>query len=295
VQNRVSSGNQSIRANMSAWRAREQSLEQEIAEEKRQAAPLVLKAAECSCHGQTQQGNQMMLYCRTKLIACAVVIAALFAGPAAAERADRNLTVTGEGHVQAVPDMATLTLGVTNEASEAKAAMAEVSDAVGKVLERLQDLGIEARDVQTQRLSLNPIWSGRGGSDEAPPRITGYSASNMVSVRIRDLDLLGETLDAVISDGANDFNGLQFSVQEPGPLQDEARIAAVKDAMAKARLLAEAAGIKLGPVQSITYQGGHVPRPMMMERAAMADSVVPVAAGEVSLSASVTMVFAIDE
>lgn len=236
------------------------------------------------------------MFTRNKeLTALAVVIAVALAGPAMAETVERRITVTGEGQVQAVPDMATLMLGVTHEAEVAKAAMAATSDAVARVLGRLQTAGIESRDLQTRRLSLNPIWSGRGNADGTPAKITGYSASNTVFVRIRNLDVLGETLDAVISDGANDFNGLQFDIQEPGRLQDAARTAAVKDAMAKAQLLAEAAGLTLGPVQSISDQHGGGPMPMMMQRAAIADAAVPIAAGEISLSASVTMVFAIGE
>ncbi|MDU9002723.1 SIMPL domain-containing protein [Sedimentitalea todarodis] len=225
----------------------------------------------------------------------AIVIASALTAPAAAQDQVRQIAVTGEGQVEAAPDMATITLGVTNEAREAKAAMAATSASVGQVLERLTALGIEQKDIQTQRLSLNPVWSGRGSSGTYPAKITGFTASNMVMVRIRDLDILGTTLDAVIADGANDFNGLQFGVQEPGPLQDAAREAAVKDAIAKAQLLANAAGVPLGPIISITEQGGGGPRPMMMQRAAMAESSVPVAAGEVSLSASVSVIFAIGE
>lgn len=229
------------------------------------------------------------------LTALAVVMASMLVTPAAAQDQARRITVSGEGSVEAAPDMATITLGVTNEAPEAKAAMAATSAAVGQVLERLTSLGIEPRDIQTQRLSLNPVWSGRGSSGTYPAKITGFSASNTVLLRIRDLDILGTTLDAVISDGANDFNGLQFDIQEPRPLQDAAREAAVKDAIAKAQLLADAAGVPLGQIVTITEQSGGGSQPMFMQRAAMAESSVPVAAGEVSLSASVLVVFAIDE
>ncbi len=226
-------------------------------------------------------------------VVCAVLISMTAALPALAEMPSRQITVTGEGRVDAVPDMATITLGVTNEAREAKAAMAATSAAVGNVLDRLTAMGIQARDIQTQQFSLNPVWSGRGASYSEPAKITGFVASNMVMVRVRKLDDLGQVLDAVISDGANDFNGLQFGVQEPRPLQDKARAAAVKDAMARAALLADAAGVTLGPIMSINENGGGGPRPMMMEMAAAREASVPVAAGEVSLTASVSVVFAI--
>lgn len=230
---------------------------------------------------------------KTGLLALTLVIATAFAVPLSAQEQPRQIIVTGEGEVAATPDMATITLGVTNEAREAKEAMAATSAAVAQVLERLGAAGVAQKDVQTQRLSLNPVWSGRGTSGTYESKITGFSASNTVMVRVRDLEGLGTTLDAVISAGANEFNGLQFDVQEPRPLQDAARRAAVKDALAKAQLLADAAGVTLGPITSITEQGGGGPRPMMMQRAAMAEASVPVAAGELSLSASVSVVFAI--
>lgn len=226
------------------------------------------------------------------MVAAAVTSLAL-TGVALADPAERQITVTAQGQVEAVPDMATITLGVTHEAEEAGTAMAASSAAVTRMLEQVQGMGIQPRDVQTRRFSVHPIWSGRGSSHSEPARITGFVASNMVMVRIRDLSALGPVLDAVIASGANDFNGLQFSVQEPKALQDAARKAAVENAIAQARLLAEAAGVTLGPVVSITDHGGSSVRPEMMEMAAARDASAPVAAGEVSLTASVSMVFAI--
>ncbi|MCB1313635.1 MAG: SIMPL domain-containing protein [Sedimentitalea sp.] len=204
----------------------------------------------------------------------------------------RQITVTGEGRVEAAPDMATISLGVTHENEQAKLAMEATSDAVARILERIAAMGVAPRDMQTRALSLSPVWSERTASDGNRARITGFVASNTVMVRVRDLASLGRILDAVIEDGANDFNGLQFDVQNPEPLMDEARRAAVADAMARAALLAEAAGVTLGPVQSISEQGGMRPMGAMMDMA-MRESGVPIAAGEVSVEAMVSMVFAI--
>lgn len=229
------------------------------------------------------------------IAAMAAILAMAATGPAMAESTSRQITVTGEGRIEAVPDMATITLGVTHEATEAKAAMDATSDAVAQILERLAAMGLAPRDIQTQRFSLNPVWSNRAASNGERAEITGFVASNMVLARVRDLDTLGPLLDAVISEGANDFNGLNFSVQEQRPLIEAARKAAVEDGIAKARQLAEAAGVTLGPVVSIADHGGNTPRPMMMEMAAARESSMPVAAGEITLSASVSMVFAIAE
>ncbi len=219
-------------------------------------------------------------------------LAMALAGAALADDMPRQITVTGEGRVEAAPDMATISLGVTHENEQAKLAMEATSDAVARILERIAAMGVAPRDMQTRALSLSPVWSERTASEGNRARITGFVASNTVMVRVRDLASLGRILDAVIEDGANDFNGLQFDVQNPEPLMDEARRAAVADAMARAALLAEAAGVTLGPVQSISEQGGMRPMGAMMDMA-MRELGVPIAAGEVSVEAMVSMVFAI--
>lgn len=221
----------------------------------------------------------------------AVFIMVLPPAQARAEQFQRQITVTGEGSVAVVPDMATINLGVTHQAKEAGAAMAATSAATAGILHRLAALGVDPRDMQTSSLSLNPVWSNRSASSSGAPAITGFEAGNSVHVRVRDLSGLGGILDAVIADGANNFNGLRFSVQDSDPLMALARQKAVADAIAKAQLLTAAAGVTLGPVQSIAEHGGG--RPVMMEMSAARGGDVPIAAGEVSVSASVSMVFAI--
>lgn len=200
-----------------------------------------------------------------------------------------RITVTGEGRVDAAPDMATVSLGVVTEGTTAAEAMAANTIQLAAVLEQLKMGGIEDRDIQTSGLSLNPNWQQTEA--DPTPRIMGYQASNMLTVRVRKLDQLGTVLDKTISDGANSFNGLSFGLSDPAPALDEARKRAVTDAVARATLLTQAAGLKLGPVVSISEGGGFGgPQPMYRMDAAAA-SPVPVAAGEVSTVASVTMVF----
>ncbi len=223
----------------------------------------------------------------------AIVIWACLAGTAWAQEM-RVITVTGEGRIEAVPDMATISLGVTHEAAQADAAMALTSAAVRAVIDRLTGAGIAARDMQTSGLSLQPLWENRVSSSDAPPRIAGFVARNGVTVRVRDLTGLGGILDMVVQDGANTFNGLQFGLQAPDPVEAEARAAAVRDAMARAAQLAQAAGVTLGPVQSISQQGqGRGPVMMEMSAASRSMGDVPVAPGELSIDAQVSMVFAI--
>ena len=220
----------------------------------------------------------------------------LLAGPALAADMPATISVTGEGRVEAAPDMATISLGVTTEAATAGAAMAANSDAVRAVIERLKAAGIEDRDIQTSGLSLGPRYD-YGRSDGTPPTIVGYTASNMVTVRVRALDTLGSVLDGVVSDGANTLNGLSFGIAEDDEALDEARRRAVAEARRKAELYAEAAGVSLGRVLSISEPGGYAPpMPMAMAEAGFAKGGdVPVAPGEVSLAATVTMVYEISQ
>lgn len=205
-----------------------------------------------------------------------------------------TLTVTGEGMVEAVPDMAVLSLGVTSTAATAAEAMAANSAALKVVIDRLTASGFAERDVQTESLSLNPNWEGHGQEDGVP-RIASYTASNQVMIRVRDLASLGAVLDAVVTDGANTMNGLSFGLSNPRPAEDEARKSAVADARAKAELLATAAGVRLGPVLSISEQGGYAPpMPMFRADAVMAEA-VPIAPGEITTSARVTIVWALEQ
>lgn len=205
---------------------------------------------------------------------------------------DRVISVMGVASVEMPPDMATIDLGVSHQADEAADALAMTSEAVAAVLAQLESAGIEARDMQTNNLSLQPVWSRNDGSG-AQPKVIGFVARNTLSIRVRELNSLGSILDAVVQDGANTFNGLRFSVQDPDAAMAEARAAAVKDGVARAEQFAAAAGVTLGPIMSIS-EGGGIARPQMLEMAAarMASD-VPVAQGEVSLSSQVSMVFAI--
>ena len=222
----------------------------------------------------------------------ALFLTAAIALPQAGHADTAIITVTGEASVAAQPDLATLSLGVTTQGQTAAAAMASNTAAMSVVLTRLQGAGIAARDLQTSNLSLSPNWVGyeSGGT----PTIAGYTASNMLTVRVRAFDSLGAVLDAAITDGANTLNGLTFELADPKPQMDEARKAAVADAMARAALLVQAAGAKLGPVMSITEGGGFV-NPAPMFRAEVSSAPVPVSGGEVGVTAIVTMVFEIDD
>lgn len=220
-------------------------------------------------------------------------LAAMVAFPfaAQAEAPVPQITVTGEGRVDAVPDMATVSLGVTTLGDTAAQALAANSVAVQAVLDRLAAAGIAPRDMQTSGLSLNPQWSSYDSSSQQ--KIDGYVAANMVTVRVRALDTLGGVLDAAVSDGANTLNGLAFGLSDPEPALKDARTRAVQDARARAETLAAAAGVTLGRVLSLSEGGYASPAPMPMYKADAAMSSVPVAGGEVGVSVSATVIWEI--
>ena len=204
-----------------------------------------------------------------------------------------EIVVQGQGSVEQAPDMATITLGSQFAAKQADDALDQVSEATATVLATLAELGVESKDVQTSGLYLNPVWDDsynrHGGRN-----IRGYSAGNTVHIRVRDLDKLGGLLDQVVEDGANTFNGLSFGLQDSTDAKNEARRRAVADARAKAELYAEAAGVSLGKIIELTDGVTSSPQPMFMERSAMVMSdAVPIAEGEVSTSARVTITFEI--
>ncbi|MFW8594802.1 SIMPL domain-containing protein [Cribrihabitans neustonicus] len=226
-----------------------------------------------------------------RLLAAALMLALAAPGLSAEELPPRQVTVTGESRVQVAPEIATITLGVTEEAEEASAAMAAVSEAMNAVIAELRAAGIQPADMQTQRIAMHPVWSQHRDPGEGHRReITGFEASNTLLVRVRDLGRLGTVMDQVLSAGANQFQDLSFAVSDPAAVQDQIRADAVRDAVRKARQLAEAAEMQLGPVRSISENGGGGGRPMMAREMAMADA-MPVEAGELSFTHSVTVVF----
>ncbi|MBP9951918.1 MAG: SIMPL domain-containing protein, partial [Cypionkella sp.] len=194
--------------------------------------------------------------------------------------------------VLVAPDMATLSLGVTTNGATAAAAMRANSEAMALVSQRLKAAGLAPEDLQTSNLSLNPNWTNNAsGASE----VSGYVASNMLTVRVRDLAQLGGLLDAAISDGANALNGLSFDVAAPRPVQDQARKSAVEDARARALLLAQAAGAKLGAVTEIVEGQVYNAGPQMFRADSAKAGAVPVEAGQIGLTAAVTVTFALED
>ena len=196
---------------------------------------------------------------------------------------DRLVTVTGEGTVSVPPDMATIHLGVTTQAASAREASDANARRMTALLTAIKGGGIAESDIQTSSLSLQPQMGGGN-----TPRITGFQASNQVTVKVRDLAALSGLLDKTIAAGANDVSGIEFAVSDRSKALDRARRDAIDDARRKAELYAAAAGAKVGTVVTITETTHQPPaRPMMhtMREAAS----VPIQPGEQKLQVSVTV------
>jgi hypothetical protein len=206
----------------------------------------------------------------------------------------------GQASVSAAPDMAMVQSGVVSDAATAGEAMTANTAAMSAVVARIKDAGIEGRDIQTSGFSVSPRYRRLKDGDDGDFRseIVGYRVSNNVSVRVRDLANLGALLDAMVRDGANQIGGISFIVSDAETLKDKARKAAMADAVRKAELYAEAAGVKLGRVLSINEQDFGGPRPqMMMARAdmAMEGAPAPIEAGETSLQVRVNVTWELDQ
>jgi uncharacterized protein YggE len=200
----------------------------------------------------------------------------------------RQVTVVGHGEVKGAPDTATVQIGVETEAATAKDAQAQNSAQAQAVQDQLTKLGVDAKDLQTSNFSINPTYGTDGR------QVTGYRVSNMVTVKIRQLDQAGTLLDQVVQAGANSVYGVSFSVENPEALLDQARKAAIENAKARATQLAGASGSAIGDVLVISENVGAQPIPMpMLARAegAQADQAAPVQPGEQSFNVDVQVTF----
>ncbi len=225
------------------------------------------------------------------LLAAALVLGGL-AGTAAAQQTDGTLlSVTAQAEASRVPDVATLSAGVVTQSADANTAMRDNAAQMDKVMAAIRKAGIAERDIQTSGINVHPQYRY---AENQPPAITGYQASNTVSLKVRDIGKLGQVLDALVASGANQVNGPGFEIDKPEAVYDEARREALKLAQARARMYASELGLKVRHIVSIDEGGGfHQPPPMPMmamarEQKAYDTAVSP---GETTLTANLSVVF----
>lgn len=210
---------------------------------------------------------------------------------AVVDRPALNLSAYGE--VKVAPDMATISFGVVTEATTAAEAMRLNAVRMNEVMTALRRAGIAERDVQTSGLNLSAQYDY---VQNEPPRLRGYQAQNRVTVIINDLNAVGSTADAVVAAGVNQIDGISFGLKDPSAAENQARRLAVRALQSKASLYADALGVQLGGIRSLSEGGGYSappPMPMYAARAEMAMDAgsTPVAAGRLSVRIDITGVY----
>ena len=235
----------------------------------------------------------------TTRTAAFALTAALLTGAAAlpAHAADNDaafrattLNLSAYGESKAVPDLATITLGVQTDAPTAAGALSGNAAQMTKVVAALKKAGIADRDIQTSGLNVNPQYVY---VENQPPKLNGYQASNQVTIQVRDLAKLGTTVDATVNAGATNVGGISFGLQDPQAAEDKARLDAIKALQAKADLYARATGYKIVRLVSLGEGGGYTPAPPMpmYRMAAKAADSSPVAAGELNVRIDVSATY----
>ncbi len=222
------------------------------------------------------------------------VLAAAIPASAQEQKMPRVISLSGHGEVRQVPDTAFVTSGVVSQGATAADALAANTRTMNTIFAALKEAGIPDKDVQTSNFMVQPRYNFQ---ENKPPELVGYDVSNTVTVRVRKLGDLGPLLDKLVQAGSNQINGIGFEVSEPTAALDEARKLATADATRKAKIFAEAMGVTLGPVMSISEGVNYQPpMPMARGKVMMADAAaapVPVAAGEQSLSIDVNITWEI--
>jgi uncharacterized protein YggE len=205
--------------------------------------------------------------------------------------AGSRLDISATGEVTRVPDIAVISAGVVSRSATATGALQDAADRMQRVLAALKRAGVQDRDVQTSNISLNPEYRY---VENQPPQLTGYTASNQLTIRFRDIRNSGKILDALVSQGANQISGPSLTIDKPEAALDEARARAVAAGRARAELYARSLGMRIVRVVSVSESGGYaVPPPMPMyaraEVAQAADTkIVP---GEQKLQVTLAMTF----
>ncbi len=232
------------------------------------------------------------------LLLCLVVAAPAWSQAAAPLTPGRALvptvSATGNAEVRVRPDVAVVTLGVTTQAENLSDAITQNNRTMTAVVAAIKRAGLADRDIQTANLSVYPLYRNRPSpTGEGEQELIGYRVSNTVTARMTDMAKVGPVIDAATAAGANQVQGISFSLQEDASVRMQALADAAKEAQAKARAMAEALDQRLGPILSINEQGAEV-RPMYAEAGVMlarAAPGVPVSPGEVTVTATVSVTY----
>lgn len=205
--------------------------------------------------------------------------------------AGTRLDLTATGEVTRVPDLAVISAGVVSRAAGASAALQDSAGRMERVVAALKRAGVAERDIQTSNVSLNPEY--RYPENQAP-QLVGYTASNTVTVRFRDVRTSGKILDALVAQGANQINGPSLTIDKPESALDEARAKAIATGRARAELYARSLGMRLVRIVAVSDSGSNYappPMPVMMEARVASAPMTKIEPGEQKLQVSMAMTF----
>ena len=239
---------------------------------------------------------------RTLSLASALALSTIAAGAASAQDshaqavAGTRLDIVATGEVTRVPDIARISSGVITVAPTATAAIEQNATRMASVRAALRRAGVEDRDIQTSSISLNPEYRY---AENQPPVLTGYRAGNEVTVRFRDIKNTGRILDALVAQGANQINGPMLGLDKPEAARDEARLAALASARARADLYARTLGKRVRRILSVSEAGAHyspVPRPEfgLMQARGAAVGKTDIDPGEQTVAVSLSVSFELE-
>lgn len=248
---------------------------------------------------------------RTAAVASISLVALVVAGPLvsawrpagqalAATTPDpiHGISLQGTGKVTLTPDLATVTVGVTIQGASAAKAQGGASAATARIIAAVKGLGVSNADIASQWVSLQPQYD-YSSSGSTPPRVIGFQASQSLSIKVRKIETSGDVIDAAVGAGATDIGGISFSVSDPAGATAQARTAAITDAIARAKALADAAGLSLGAAQSITEVSAPttIPYPYAADKAGLGTVTpgvpTPVQVGTTEVEVDVQVTFAI--
>jgi uncharacterized protein YggE len=236
---------------------------------------------------------------RNAFIGALMLGALSWTAPAAAQQASITQTIAGTrldisatGDVTRVPDVAIISAGVVTHSPTATAAIQDAADRMQRVLSALKRAGVEDRDIQTGSIGLNAEYRY---PENQSPQLTGYTASNTLTIRFRDIRNTGKILDALVAQGANQINGPSLTVDKPEAALDEARANAIAAGRARAELYARSLGLHVVRVVAVSESGGYAvppPAPPMAPMMARMDSAqTKIEPGEQKLEVTVAMTF----
>jgi len=225
-------------------------------------------------------------------LACAGILTASGISPATVMAADTSgkITVSGNGAVKAKPDIAYISIGYTNQNNDPKAAQAQNSAQMDRIITAIKSLGIADKDIQTSQFSIYPQTDYNNGN-----KITGFTVINMVRVTVRKMDQAGDVVDQAISAGANAGGDIQFNIADPSPYYEQAMDLAIQNAASKAAAIAKSIDVSIGKPSEITeLSGSYTPAVYGNVNAVAMDSAgvgMPVQSGDLTVSADIQVVY----